>query len=188
MRPDVQAIYASLNDEFFGNNLPTDLDVEWSDSLNNVASFVTVNGIGMPISIELNQTYFASKKFDNALITEAIAHAMTHLWRIEHSDCDRHDADFMDKLSSIIGTSRIFGMLQNDVRRNNVKSEPHLVQVVCPSHGILGTRARMPKNVETPRYHRGAGTGLCPHQLRFIDLRTHIPQAKDIEKGRIKIF
>lgn len=192
MQPDIEGLYAALNEQYFGNILPSDLEVSWSDRLNKVASYVTVNGIGMPVSIEINDAYFKSKKYNIDLLTEALAHAMTHLWRIDSDNSDRHDALFFDKLGEIISEPRLFGMLQNDVKRTDVKTEPHLVQVVCPSHGILYTRARMPKDISRSHYHRGAGTGMCPHPLKFVDMRVCIPEPKEYNRSSgshsIKVF
>lgn len=100
---DIQRVYQTLNQKYFGNALPDDVKVEFSRRLKTVAGrcyrvYTRKNGSVTVISGEIQIGLFYHEFYPNELLA-TLLHEMCHL---VHVDKEHHSSAFKHHLSSVL--------------------------------------------------------------------------------------
>jgi predicted SprT family Zn-dependent metalloprotease len=159
--------YLQYNDEHFNGELPEGVPVMWNTRLRTTAGRCWYK------RREDNSRLIDVRKIDlnsRLLDTEeklkrTLVHEMVHGWLAHKRGVrDGHNWRFQEKMESIFGyrESHRFHTYDTSEVREQRKIEYH-----CPVHGVIGHRARMPRERDLGRY----SCNDCGNKVTFVDRR-----------------
>lgn len=153
--------YQELNREHFDGSLPEDLPILWNTRLRTTAGQCCCESDGRTITllrIELNPRLLT----DDEKIREVLIHEMVHAWFAHvHGRNEGHSPAFQAKMDSIVGYRSSHTCHNYDTSHVREKLN---VEAICPNHGVVGKRARMPREKNLNRYY----CQKCGNKVRFV--------------------
>ncbi len=159
--PNVNEMFDRLNQEHFNGEVPK-IPVEWNNRLRTTAGRCHSRWTNRrrremePTKIDLSNQLFASNGWNQEEVERTLIHEMVHAYLMHKYNNATHDWQFQSTMT------RITGEWKNH-RCHNYETaavqNTRNIEVVCPVHGVVGHRARMPK--AGLRYtHRNCGEHL----------------------------
>ena len=153
-RPNIKDLFEFLNAEHFNGEVP-DVPVVWNTRMTTTAGYCRYKkikkfgGRGAVVSIEptkidLSDKLFRNLGYDLGKIEETLVHEMVHAYLIHKYNEGGHTARFQRMMTDITGehkNHRCHNYETNGLRRRQKRN----IAVNCPTCGVIGYRARMPK-------------------------------------------
>lgn len=149
-RPNIKQMFTRLNSQHFNNEIP-DIPVVWNTRMTTTAGYCRYKktrsdwaGSLTPWKIDLSDKLFRNEGYDLAKIERTLIHEMVHAYLIHKYNEKGHTARFQRMMTDITGehkNHRCHNYDTTGLRRKQERS----ISVVCPSCGVIGSRARMPK-------------------------------------------
>lgn len=177
-KPDLKELYDEFNEQYFDGELP-DVALVWNTRYRtrggtchyrwkkSDSPFKELE----PYQISINERLLANNPEG---LRSTLIHEMVHVWRT-HTTGDRcgHDYRFQTKMDSILGYRHSHTYHQHDTSDLKEKRE---IEYVCPIHGVIGHRARMPRQEDMGRYYctkpvEGTYGVQCRERISFVDTR-----------------
>lgn len=161
---NLRELYLQLNQEHFNGECPEDLPVIWNTRLRTTAGKCHYKWHNKSLrqidakKITLNPHILDTEE----KLRKTLIHEMVHAWLAHTTHADHgHNEWFQSKMDSIFGYKRSHRCHNYDV------SNVSLVHMVCPNHGVIEKRARMPRSYNLHRYHCNS----CGSRVTFVDNR-----------------
>lgn len=166
--PDINELYAQFNQDYFNGELPFDLVVKWNSRLRTTAGrcfYKTVirSGFGrIDVDyIDLNPRLLITED----KLTRTLIHEMVHAWLAHKTGrCHKHNSRFQSKMDAIMGYRR--SHTYHDYDTTGLREE-RKIEYRCSTHGVIGYRARMPRQRDLHRYR----CNMCNSVVSFVDKR-----------------
>jgi len=191
----LRSLYLQWNAEHFNGELPEDLPIVWNRRLRTVAG-------KCHYKMREGSTQFIDVKYislnPRLLITEenlraTLIHEMVHGWLAHNRGVrDKHNWRFQDKMNSIFGYKESHRCHSYDTSEVREKRD---IEYHCPTHGVIGRRARMPRSYNLNRYHcnRLIDDGTykphkCGELITFVDKRKAKPKTAKTAPGLVGGF
>ncbi len=119
------------------------IDIKWSKRLTKAAGNVAYHIKKESYEIKVSYKIFSLEGFDTKKILNTLAHELTHVYICEvygvdfaFSKRNSHGKEFQAKMTEITGVKK-------DHTFHSYKTPGY--NMVCKSHGVVGTRTRMPR-------------------------------------------
>ncbi len=191
--PDIEAMFARLNNEHFNNEIPN-IPVVWNNRMTTTAgycryrkftpshpegSWAARNRIE-PYKIDLSVQLFRNENFDIEKIERTLVHEMVHAYLIHKYSEKGHTPRFQRMMTRITGeykNHRCHSYNTEGLRRKQAKN----VMWHCGGCGAEGRKVRMPKA------NRVYSCRTCKGRVTFTDLRKQRVEAMFPPKT-VKIF
>jgi len=164
---ELKDLYLRFNDEYFSGKMPEDLPVTWNTRLRTTAGYCRFKWLGKPgglldvKSIDLNPRLLDTEdKIIDTLIHEMVHGWLTHVTNKDHG----HNWQFKAKMDQILGWKPCHNYHSYDV---SGLAEKRRIACHCPNCGIIGHRARMPRQSNLSRYRCND----CDSAVTFVDNR-----------------
>ena len=141
---DLSKLFDQINIEHFNGSI-SKIPATWNTRLRTAAGYCRYRRKGeeyTPYSIELNKRLFEKEGFSESKIFTTMAHEMTHAYLLEHHNEKGHTANFHSIMTRITGIRKNHRCHNYDT--SGLKSKKNIT-ILCPVHGKIGMRARMPK-------------------------------------------
>ena len=171
---DIRAMFLKYNNLYFEGKIPTDIPVIWNARLRTTAGYCRYqmgNFRYRPVQIELNPRLLDTED----KISETLIHEMVHAWETQVTGrASKHGCTFQGKMDQIIGYRRSHTYHHYDTKDLH---EDRQIKMICPTHGVIGHRARMPAEYNLGRYYCKD----CGARIVFKDAR---PPEKIRQKQR----
>jgi len=192
-KPDLRSLYDEYNEAHFDGELP-EVELVWNTRYRTRGGTChyewTENEHGFrilkPAKISINERLLAN---DPEGLRSTLIHEMVHVWRTHKTGrrCG-HDYGFQTKMDSILGYRDSHTYHQHDV--SDLK-EKRQIECVCPEHGVIAHRARMPRAYDMDRYYcprpiEGTYGRQCRQKISFVDTRPP-KKIRRKSKGRLAI-
>ena len=147
-RPNIQQMFVRLNDEHFGGEIPT-IPVVWNTRMTTTAGYCRYKrSYGssnlQPTKIDLSDRLFKNLGYDMSKVERTLIHEMVHAYLVHKYNEKGHTARFQSMMTDITGehkNHRCHNYDTDGLRRRQNRN----IAVNCPTCGVIGYRARMPK-------------------------------------------
>ena len=149
-RPNIKQMFTRLNSEHFNDEIP-DIPVVWNTRMTTTAGYCRYKktrsdwAVSLaPTKIDLSEKLFRNENYDLEKIERTLIHEMVHAFLIHKYNEKGHTARFQRMMTDITGeykNHRCHNYNTTGLRRKQERN----ISVVCPSCGVIGSRARMPK-------------------------------------------
>ena len=149
-RPNIKQMFTRLNSEHFNDEIP-DIPVVWNTRMTTTAGYCRYKkarsdwAVSLtPTKIDLSKKLFRNENYDLEKIERTLIHEMVHAFLIHKYNEKGHTARFQRMMTDITGeykNHRCHNYNTTGLRRKQERN----ISVVCPSCGVIGSRARMPK-------------------------------------------
>ena len=147
-RPNIQQMFVRLNDEHFNGEIP-DIPVVWNTRMTTTAGYCrykrVYGGVTLePVKIDLSDRLFKNLGYDMSKVERTLIHEMVHAYLVHKYNEKGHTARFQRMMTNITGehkNHRCHNYDTEGLRRKQKRS----IAVNCPTCGVIGHRARMPK-------------------------------------------
>jgi predicted SprT family Zn-dependent metalloprotease len=159
-RPDILAMFHSLNEKHFNNEIP-DISVVWNTRMTTTAGYCrykksTVAHVWLkafePSKIDLSDKLFRSLGYDLDKIERTMIHEMVHAYLIHKHNDTGHSARFQRMMTDITGEKKNHRCHNYDV--SEVRREARY-NLICHKCGYEHGMTRKPKH--STYKHRGCG-------------------------------
>ena len=181
--PDIYAMFLEYNNLYFNGEIPTYISIVWNTNLRTTAGVCRYHQIGhgrwYPSRIELNPRLLDTED----KISQTLIHEMVHAWETQKTGrASNHGSMFQRKMDQIIGYRRSHTYHEYDTCGLR---EERKIEIICPTHGVVDHRARMPAEYNLSRYR----CNKCNSKVEFKDTRPSekIRQKQQMDKLMIKI-
>lgn len=189
-KPDIKAMFHSLNAEHFNGEIP-DIPVVWNTRMTTTAGYCryssTVGGRDRwggassrtlePVRIDLSEKLFRNEGYDYAKVERTLVHEMVHAYLVHKYNEKGHTPGFQSMMTRITGeykNHRCHSYNTEGLRRKQDKK----IHCKCTRCGYVYYKARMPKHAAYSKYqHRK-----CGGNIEFTDTR------QSDAPSRVKIF
>ena len=197
-KPDIKAMFHSLNTEHFGGEIPN-IPVVWNNRMTTTAGYCRYSSVrgktfapgplgnlpGLPqglrtlepTRIDLSEKLFRNEGYDLAKIERTLIHEMVHAFLVHKYNEKGHTAGFQNMMTRITGeykNHRCHNYNTEGLRRKQDKK----IHCKCSRCGYVYYKARMPKHAGYSTYtHRK-----CGGNIEFTDTRA------SEAPSRVKIF
>ena len=157
MKPTEETLsvwFDDFNREHFDNKI-TKIPVHWNGRLRTCAGQCKYNRVKSkiprtgrfeyeytPFAITLSNKLFENNDWDESKIKRTLIHEMTHAFLLEHYNETGHTIMFQSIMRRITGEAKNHRCHDYDVEGLRNKRD---IEIICPTHGVIGMRARMPK-------------------------------------------
>lgn len=158
-KPNIQAMFASLNYDHFNGEIP-DMPVVWNSRMTTTAGrchYRRMFGSLTPFKIDLSEQLFRSLDFDMSKVERTLIHEMVHAFLCHKYNEKGHTARFQRMMTEITGeykNHRCHSYDTTGLQRKQTKK----VKGECRRCGMVYYKARMPKHAAYSTYrHKGCG-------------------------------
>ena len=150
-RPDIQQMFARLNDEHFNGEVP-EIPVLWNTRMTTTAGYCRYRNQGLrymdkvlePYQIDLSDKLFKNNGYDLAKIERTLIHEMVHAYLLHKHNEKGHTARFQRMMTEITGEYKNHRCHSYDTEGLRRRQE-RKIEVHCSNCGVIGHRVRMPK-------------------------------------------
>jgi predicted SprT family Zn-dependent metalloprotease len=194
-KPDLNALYEEYNADYFDGELPA-VDLVWNTRYRTRGGTCHYKWVSRELrtvrayQISINERLLAD---DPEGLRSTLIHEMVHVWRAFKTGhrCG-HDHGFQMKMDLILGYRNTHRTHQHDTSALREKRE---IECLCPIHGVVAHRARMPRTYDMDRYScpkpvEGTYGQRCGHRIDFVDTRPPKSVRRKKKKGvaiRVKL-
>lgn len=144
--PDIVALFLSLNQEFFNNELPI-FPILWDYKLRVTAGkirFSSKNNIRKIVFIKLNFNLFKDNNWDISKIKRTLIHEMVHAYLYLKYNIKGHGIEFQTKMNEILGERDSHTYHQYDVSSKRNKRRNIILEFCEECQKVIGQRKRKP--------------------------------------------
>jgi predicted SprT family Zn-dependent metalloprotease len=166
MNIDINELFDQLNEEHFENKIPK-IPVQWNNRLRTTAGRCHIERFNYdfePTKIDLANRLFENNQWDLNKVKRTLIHEMTHAYCVHLYNNKSHDWQFQAIMTRI--TKEWKDHTYHNYNTNGLK-EKRNIEIICPTHGIIGYRTRMPRKGRT-YIHSGCGHEVIYHRPEVV--------------------